>query len=290
VPETFGRAFAIGIALNAAFVVVEAGYGFAAGSMALIADAGHNLTDVLGLVVAWLGAWLSRKPPSRRYTYGLRGTSILAALFNGMLLMLAVGAIVWEAIQRLMAPEPVATTTMMAVAGLGILVNAGTAWLFSGGHGDINVRGAYLHMAADAGVSAGVVLAALGILATGWTWLDPLTSLLIAGVIVWTTWDLLRDSFDMAIAAVPAQIGIADVRGSLEGLPGVTSIHDLHVWPVSTTETALTVHLVMPQGCPGDDFLGHIGQMLRDRHGIGHATVQVERDGSACPLAPDHVL
>jgi cobalt-zinc-cadmium efflux system protein len=278
------------VALNSAFVIVEAFFGFMSGSMALVADAGHNLTDVFGLLIAWLGAWLSAKPPSGRYTYGLRGTSILAALFNGIVLMIAVGAILWEAIARLIAPEPVATTTMMVVAAIGILINAGTAFLFSGGSHDINIRGAYLHMAADAAVSAGVVVAALGILWTGWIWLDPLMSMIIAGVIVWTTWSLLRDSFDMAISAVPGNIEGTHVRTSLERLPGVASVHDLHIWPVSTTEIAMTAHLVMPQGCPGDTFLLELCDLMKDRHGVGHVTVQIERDGSRCPLAPDHVL
>lgn len=290
-PASFGWAFAIGIALNTAFVLLEAGYGLASQSMALLADAGHNLSDVFGLVVAWIGARLSLRPPSARYTYGLRGTSILAALFNAVFLLVAVGAIAWEAVQRLMQPEPVAPVTVMVVAGVGILINGVTAWLFSSGRqGDINVRGAYLHMAADAAVSAGVVLAGLGILLTGWQWLDPLTSLVIAALIVWGTWGLLRDSFDMSINAVPSHLEAGAVRRALELLPGVDSVHDLHIWPISTTEVALTAHLVMSGGSPGDAFLREACTMLQAEHGIGHATLQVERDAATCPLAPEHVV
>jgi cobalt-zinc-cadmium efflux system protein len=252
-PANFGPAFAIGISLNTAFVIVEGIFGYASNSMALVADAGHNLSDVLGLVVAWVAVILSNRAPSPRFTYGLRGSSILAALFNAVFLLVAVGAIGWEAIQRLLHPEPVAGVTVMVVAAVGILINGITAWLFaSGSKGDLNIRGAYLHMAADAAVSMGVVVAGLVILITGWTWLDAATSLAISAVIVWGTWGLLRDSAAMSMSAVPPGIDPAAVRGHLEKCAGVTQVHDLHIWPMSTTEVALTCHLVIPAGQPGD--------------------------------------
>ena len=265
-PVNFGRAFVIGIGLNAAFVLVEAGYGFVANSTALLADAGHNLSDVLGLVVAWIAAVLSKRPPTPRLTYGLRNTSILAALANAVLLLIAAGAIILEAIQRLLHPEPVASMTVIVVAAIGIVINGVTAWLFASGRdGDLNIRGAYLHMAADAAVSAGVVAAGFLIMVTGWLWVDPVTSLLIVAVIVWGTWGLLRESTAMSMAAVPSTIDPATVRDYLVGLPGVVSIHDLHIWPMSTTETALTAHLVMPAGNPGDAFLIETCRQLSHR-------------------------
>jgi cobalt-zinc-cadmium efflux system protein len=279
-PATFGRAFAIGIALNTAFVVVEAGYGWASNSMSLVADAGHNLSDVLGLVVAWVASVLVRRRPSPRFTYGLRGSSILAALFNAVFLLVAVGAILWEAVWRLVHPEPVAGITVMVVAGIGILINGFTAWLFaSGAKGDINIRGAFLHMAADAAVSAGVVLAGLAILLTGLDWIDPLVSLAIGGLIIWASWALLRDSVAMSLAAVPPGIAAEEVAACLRGQPGVVEIHDLHIWPMSTTEPALTVHLVMAEGHPGNRFLIAVAEDLRSRFGIVHATVQIEEAG-----------
>ncbi|PZA10841.1 cation transporter [Rhodopseudomonas palustris] len=291
-PKDFGRAFAIGIALNVVFVIAEAAFGYFSNSMALIADAGHNLSDVAGLVVAWIAAGLSKRPPSARYTYGLRGSSILAALFNAVFLLLAVGAIGWEAIVRLLAPEPVAGTTVMVVATIGIGINAATAWLFaSGRHSDLNIRGAYLHMAADAAVSAAVVVAGVIILFTGWYWIDPTVSLLVAMVIVWGTWGLLRDSTALSLAAVPPGIDPAAVRAFLAKLPGVTQVHDLHIWGMSTTEVALTCHLVMPGGSPGDPFLVDLAHELQDDFGIAHTTVQIETDpNTVCALAPDHVV
>lgn len=289
-PADFGRAFAAGVALNTAFVAVEAGYGFLANSTALLADAGHNLSDVLGLVLAWSAAILSRRAPTARLTYGWRKTSILAALLNAIVLLVACGAIALEAIQRLAHPEPVASMTVMAVAGIGIVINGATAWLFAGGRkGDLNIRGAYLHMAADAGISAGVVVAGLVTLLTGWLWIDPLASLAIVAVIVWGTWGLLRESTAMSLAAVPAAIDPGAVRDYLDRLPGVASIHDLHIWPMSTTEIALTAHLVVPSGHPGDAFLMQAAQHLHDRFGIGHTTLQIELSpAAACVLGSDH--
>jgi cobalt-zinc-cadmium efflux system protein len=291
-PADFGRAFAIGTALNAGFVVVEAGYGIAANSMALLADAGHNLSDVFGLLAAWGAATLAKKAPTARYTYGLRSSSILAALANAIMLMIAVGAIAWEAVQRFGHPEPVAASTVMAVAAIGIVINGITAWMFmSGSKDDINIRGAYLHMVADAAVSLGVVAAGFAILLTGWLWLDPLVSLVIAGVIVRGTWSLLRDSANLALHAVPPGIDPASVRHYLEGLPGVARIHDLHIWPMSTTDTALTCHIVMPDGHPGDAFLAKAAHGLQDNFKIAHATLQIEHgDSGACALEPDHVV
>jgi cobalt-zinc-cadmium efflux system protein len=291
-PANFGRAFAIGISLNTAFVMIEALYGFSSGSMALVADAGHNLSDVLGLVAAWTAAILSKRAPTPRFTYGLKGSSILAALFNAVFLLVAVGAIAWEAVLRLMNPEPVAGVTVMVVAGIGIFINGITAWLFaSGSKGDLNIRGAYLHMVADAAVSAGVVLAGLVILYTGWNWLDPLTSLAISALIVWGTWSLLRDSTAMSLSAVPRGIDPAAVRGYLEQCSGVKGVHDLHIWPMSTTEIALTCHMVIPAGPPGDAYLMDVAHRLKRDFGIEHATIQVETSAaSPCSLAPDHVV
>lgn len=276
-PQDFGRAFAVGTALNLGFVAVEAIFGVIANSTALLADAGHNLSDVIGLLVAWGAALLAKRPPTERFTYGLRGTSILAALGNALLLMMACGAIAWEAIWRFTNPKPVATLTVMVVAGIGILVNGFTAWLFmSGRKSDLNIRGAYLHMVADAGVSLGVVIAGAAIMLTGWLWLDPLTSLVIVAVILWGTWGLLRDSINLALAAVPAHIELAKVKACLEAMPGVTRAHHVHVWAMSTNETALTAHLVMPGGHPGNAFFRQAAHELHERFGIAHPTLQIE--------------
>jgi len=291
-PAQFGAAFAIGIGLNTAFVIVEAVYGYLGNSTALVADAGHNLSDVLGLAVAWAAVALAKRPPSVRFTYGLRGSSILAALFNAMFLLVAVGAIGLEAMQRLFRPEPVAEMTMIVVAAIGIVINGATALLFaSGQRHDINIRGAYLHMVADAAISAGVVVAGLAIMLTGWTWLDAATSLAIVAVILWGTWGLLRESTALSLDAVPPSIDPAAVRGYLERCPGVTEVHDLHIWPMSTTEVALTCHLVIPSGAPGDAFLFGITHHLHETFGIQHSTIQIETDpDSTCALAPDHVV
>lgn len=285
-PVDFGRAFAIGIALNIAFVAVEAGFGLWSNSVALLADAGHNLSDVAGLVVAWVASALGRRKPTPRFTYGWKSASILAALINALLLLVAIAAIVWEAVQRLQHPEPVATATVMAVAAVGILVNGATAWLFASGRkDDLNVRGAFVHMAADALVSLAVVIAGAMIWATGALWLDPAVSLIVAGVIFWSTWGLLRDSLALALAGAPAHVDMAGVRGYLAGLPGVADVHDLHVWAMSTTETALSAHVVMPAGHPGDAMLREIAAELAHDFRIRHITIQVEIDAEgACPL------
>lgn len=282
----------IGIALNIAFVAVEFGYGVLSNSVALMADAGHNLGDVVGLAAAWIASILAARAPSPRFTYGLRSSSILAAMFNAILLLVAVGAISWEAIQRFTHPEPVASLTVMMVAGIGIAVNGVTALLFAAGRRrDVNVRGAFLHMAADALVSVGVVIAALVILLTDWLWLDPVVSLMINAVIVWTTWSLLTDSLKMSMDAVPDDIDPRAVRALLEGEPGVASVHDLHVWPIGSSDRAMTAHLVMPEGSSGDDFLHRLCERLEQRFEIGHVTLQIERGpAEACALAPDTVI
>ena len=286
-PESFDRAFAIGIGLNIAFVAIEALVGLRIDSVALLADAGHNLSDVLGLVVAWGGTMLARTAPTKRFTYGLKGSTILAALANALLLLVALGAIVLEASQRFASPAPTAGLTVSMVAGVGIAVNAVTAWMFARGRkGDVNIRGAYLHMAADALVSAGVVIAGLVIWRTGLTWIDPAVSIAIAILIFWQTWGLLHETIEMALSAVPRGIDFDHVDQALCGLPGVTAIHDLHIWPMSTTEPVLTAHLVMPGGHPGDRFLTDARELLHDRFGIGHATLQVETgDGDDCAMA-----
>jgi cobalt-zinc-cadmium efflux system protein len=287
VPATFDRAFAIGIALNLAFVAAEGGAGLWAGSVALLADAGHNLSDVLGLAVAWGGAVLARRAPSKRFTYGLKGSTILAALANALLLLVVVGAIVLEAVERLRDTghaQAAPGGLVAAIAAAGVVVNGATAWLFARGrNGDVNVRGAYLHMASDALVSAGVVVAGAAIWWTEAAWIDPAVSLLIAALIVGQTWGLLRETVEMVLAAVPRGIDYDRVAAALAELPGVARVHDLHIWPMSTTEPVLTAHLVMPAGSPGDVFLQAAQDMLHHRFGIGHATLQVER-GDACEL------
>jgi len=290
-PASFGKAFAIGISLNTALVAAEAVYGYIGNSTALLADAGHNLSDVLGLVVAWGASIAARRVPSGRFTYGLRASTILAALANAVFLLVATGAIGWEAILRLRAPEPVAGVTVMVVAGIGILINGFTAMLFARGRkDDINIEGAYLHMAADAAVSLGVVVSAALIIWAGWLWLDPLTSLVICATILWSTTSLLRGSIDMSMAAAPKGTDLAAIRAFLLARPGVSGIHDLHVWPISTTEAALTCHLVMPTGA-GDAFLMETTQLLKTSFRIGHTTLQVEtHPDNGCALAPDDVV
>jgi cobalt-zinc-cadmium efflux system protein len=291
-PASYGRAFAIGTALNLGFVVIEAIFGFVGNSMALLADAGHNLGDGLGLVMAWGAYVLSRRKPSASYTFGLGKSSILAALFNALLLLVAVGAIAWEAVQRLIDPQPVVAGIVMAVAAVGILVNGATAMLFAAGRkGDLNVHAAFMHMMADAGVSAGVVVGGLVIAWTGWLWVDPAVSLVVNAVILFATWGILRQSLTLAVAGVPASIDMAAVRKHLAAMPGVSDVHDLHVWPLSTTETALSCHLVMPGGHPGDAYLFEAAKELKEHFGIGHPTFQVETDPHVqCPFAPDEVV
>jgi len=279
-PADFGRAFAIGVVLNTVFVIVEATYGWLAGSMALIADAGHNLSDVLALLLAWGASVAAKKPPSARFTYGFKSSTILAALANAALLLVAIGAILYETLHRLNDPVPVEGMTVVIVAGIGILINGFTAWLFMRGRKhDLNIRGAYLHMAADALVSVGVVVAGLAIIWTGAQWIDPLTSLVIVAVIAWGTWGLAKDSLKLGLLAVPEGISEGQVRAYLASLPGVASVDDLHIWPMSTTETALTAHLVMPGGHPGDAFLRTVSGELEGHHRIGHVTLQVQMQG-----------
>jgi cobalt-zinc-cadmium efflux system protein len=283
-PASFDRAFAIGIALNLLYVLAEGGAGLWTGSVALLADAGHNLSDVLGLAVAWGGASLARRPASKRFTYGLKGSTILAALLNALFLLVALGAIVLEAVQRIGDPPVLAGLTVSVVAGVGILVNAFTAWLFARGrHGDVNIRGAFLHMLSDALVSAGVVIAGIVIWATGIGWIDPVVSLVIAALIFWQTWGLLRETVELSLAGVPRGIDYDRVADALLALPGVTRLHDLHIWAMSTTEPVLTAHLLMPAGPPGDAFLAEARAMLRRDFAIGHATLQVET-GADCAI------
>ena len=287
-PAKFGRAFAIGIVLNTAYLAAEAIWGVMANSLALLSDAGHNFGDVLSLGLAWLASVLASRAPSGRYTYGLRSSSILAALSNAVLLMLVTGGIAWAAILRLMHPAPAASQTIMLVAAGGIAVNALTAWLFASGRkGDVNIRAAFQHMAYDALVALGVVLAGGLMLLTGWVWLDPVVSLIIAGVIVWGTWSLMRESLDLALNAVPTGVDSAAVRNYLNALPGVTEVHDLHIWGMSTTETALTAHLVRPSGELDDALLHDACTELRNRFAVHHSTLQVERgtEGHPCELA-----
>lgn len=287
------RAFALGIALNIGFVLVEAAFGFYADSLALLADAGHNLSDVLGLALAWGAATLARRPPGGRFTYGLRGSTIWAALGNATMLLVAVGAIAWEALQRFATPAPVAANLVIAVAFAGVVVNGASAALFLRGRKDnLNVRGAFVHMAADAALSLGVAIAGVAILWTGWNWLDPAVSLAIAGLIVAGTWGLLRESIALALHSVPRGIELAAVRAHLAALPGVAGVHDLHIWAMSTTEIALTAHLVMPEGHPGDAFLEGAAHALENRFRIGHATLQIERGDGAerCRLQSEEVV
>ena len=292
-PLSLGLAFAVGIALNLGFVAVEATYGALAHSLALLADAGHNLSDVLGLVLAWGATVLVRRLPTKRRTYGFRRSSILASLSNALLLLVAISGIAWEALARFRHPEPVSSGIVMGVAAVGILVNGITAWLFmSGRKGDLNIRSAFLHMAADAAVSLGVVIAALAMRYTGWLWLDPAVSLAIVVVIAGGTWGLLRDSVNLALDAVPQGIDPLEIEAYLEGLPGVMAVHDLHIWGMSTTEAALTVHLVKPDASIDDALLARINTDLHQRFGIDHATVQFELGDVAhpCGKAPHVAL
>lgn len=286
-----GSAFAIAVSLNLVFVVAEAAAGLVSGSLALLADAGHNLGDVLSLLLAWGASVLASRPPSERFTYGLKSSSILAALANATLLWVALGAILIETIRRFADPQPVAGLAMTLVAALGILVNGLSALLFArGSKSDLNLRAAFQHLIADAAVSGGVVVAGLLIMATGLTWIDPVASLVITAVIAFGSWGLLRDSVKLGLLGVPEGIDSAAVRAFLTGQPGVGAVHDLHIWPMSTTETALTAHLVMPGGYPGDTFLHHLAHELDHDFGIGHATLQIETAHDACVLHADEVV
>lgn len=280
-PPDYNRAFAVGVVLNVGFVVVEATFGVLSGSLALLTDAGHNLSDVMGLLLAWGAAALARKRPSPRRTYGYSRATIIASLFSGLLLMGAVGAIGWEAVNRLMDPPAPAGKTIMIVAAIGVVINTVTAlFFFSGKDHDLNIRGAYLHMAADAAVSLGVVLSGAAIFYFGFNWIDPVISLVIAAVIFLSTWGLLRDSLNLAVDAVPRNVDPEAVRGYLSGLPGVRAIHDLHIWPMSTTDTALTAHMVMDALPDSDHFLNDVSHNLDDRYSIKHSTIQLERSDS----------
>lgn len=276
-PKDFGRAFAIGVTLNIVFVVIEATFGFLYGSMALVADAGHNLSDVLALLLAWAASIAAKRPPSARYTYGFKSSTILAALGNALLLAFAIGAILFETSHRLLEPIEPEGVVMMIVAGIGVIINAATAMLFIRGQEDINIKGAYLHMAADALVSLGVVVAGLAIFLTGFWWIDPLVSFAIVAMIAWGTWGLAKDSLAMGLLAVPPNIDESAVRAHLANLEGVDAVHDLHIWPMSTTETALTAHLVMPGVDCTDTFLHEVSDALAGRFGINHSTIQIER-------------
>ncbi|MCP3915383.1 MAG: cation transporter [bacterium] len=277
-PRDFGRAFKLGIGLNLAYVGIEAGYGLVVGSLALVADAGHNLSDVAGLVLAYGATLLAGKKPTQRRTYGLRRATILAALASAILLLVVLGGLTLEALRRLTDPAEVSGKTVIIVAAIGVVINTATALLFASGRdSDLNIRGAYLHMVADAGVSLGVVLAGAGMLWTSWTWLDPAISLAIVVVVLISTWSLLRDSADLAMDAVPQGIDPVEVEHFLLDVPGVAALHDLHIWGLSTTEAALTAHLVVPEKAVGDEFLHEVGRELHDRFGIEHATLQVER-------------
>ena len=292
-PRDYGRAFLLGMALNLAYVVAEAGIGVVSGSLALLADAGHNLGDVLALCLSWGAALLGRRRPSRRFTYGLRSSSILAALGNALILLIVTGGIAWEALWRLAHPVPVAGGTVAWVAAAGIAVNGATALLFAGdADQDLNRKSAFLHMLADALVTAGVLVSGIAIALTGFVLLDPVVSLIVSAVIVYGTWDLVRQAFRLALDAVPEGIDPNAVRRHLLAQPGVQAIHDLHIWGMSTTETALTCHLVMPGGHPGDAALGLLARELDERFAIHHATLQIELGDSdeACALTPETVV
>lgn len=288
----YGRAFSIGIALNVLYVAIEAYYGWQADSLALLSDAGHNLSDVLGLLIAWGGFFLAQLRPTQRHTYGWGRATIMAALFNALILLMAVGGIVLEAIQRLSHPVPIHSDIVMLVAGIGVAINGITAWLFMPRRDhkdrqDINLRGAFLHMAADALVSFGVVMAGLIYLWTGWSWLDPAISLVIALVILMSTWELLGLSLHLSMDGVPTSVELGDLNKVISALPGVSGVHDLHVWAMSTAEIALTVHLVMPDGHPGDAFINDVAKRLHDDFAIEHATIQIETGDQPCSLS-DH--
>jgi len=276
-PADFNKAFIIGIALNSSYILIEVIYGLSFNSLALLADAGHNLSDVLGLLIAWGASYLVMKKPTESHTYGFKKSSILAAFVNSLILLVAIGGIVWEAIGRFSDPQPIEGSVVMIVAGIGVIINTFTALLFlRGKENDINIKGAFLHMAADAAISLGVVIVGFLIMKTGILWLDPLVSIIIAIVIFFGTWSLLKESTNMALDAIPRSIDRAEVEKFLNSLEGVEEVHDLHIWAMSTTETALTAHLVMPNGELNDDFTSNVADELKHKHRISHATLQIE--------------
>lgn len=285
-------AFRWAVVLNAVYVLIEAGAGFITGSLALLADAAHNLTDVAGLIIAWAAASAAKRPPGKQFTFGYGRTTILAALANALSILVGVGAVIWEAVHRLQNPVAVPALTILVVAAIGIAVNFGTALLFrTSRQNDLNAEGAYLHMAADAAVSLGVVLAAIGIMLTGWLWLDPLIAILVSALIGWTAWKLLRAGLRLGLDGVPPHINLDKVTAFFASQPGVTDVHDLHIWPISTTRVALTVHLVIPGNHPGDTFLINMQALLEKRYGIHHPVIQIESgDGPPCPFAPAHIV
>lgn len=288
-PHDYNRAFIIGTSLNIGFVIVEATAGFLTNSLALLADAGHNFSDVLGLLLAWGASWLVKQPPTHRFTYGWRRSSILAALSNSVLLLLAMGAIAYESIQRLSNPSEIPGQTIIIVALIGVAINTITALLFmSGRHGDLNIRGAFLHMAADALVSVGVVIAGIAILTTGWLWFDPVISLVIVVVVVFGTWQLFKDSLHLALDGVPNNIELKAVEAYLREIEGVINLHDLHIWAMSTTETALTVHLIMDEQTMLDRFLTQTAQQLKEKFAISHTTIQIETGNPLYPCCLDN--
>jgi cobalt-zinc-cadmium efflux system protein len=283
-PANYNATFAIGVGLNLVYVLVEVAAGLWFGSLALLADAGHNLSDIVGLLLAWGGHALSRVSRTKRYTYGFRSTSILAALFNGLILLVAIGAIAWESVRRFWDPVVVPGLMIIVVAFVGVIVNGITTWLFvQGREDDVNIRGAFLHMAADTGVSAVVVVGGIGIMLTGWTWIDPTLSLTVAVVILFGTWGLLREAVELVLQAVPRGIDPEEVERLLASQPGVTGVHDLHIWAMSTTEVAMTTHLVRPSLECNDAFLSETTALLKERFKIGHATIQIERDPHLMP-------
>jgi cobalt-zinc-cadmium efflux system protein len=288
-PANYGFAFGFGIILNVIFITIEVVYGILGNSLALVADAGHNLSDVLGLAISWVAVWLGKKAPTKKRTYGFKRSSILSALFNAVFLLVALGAIAWEAIQRFSSPQPVAGKTVIIVAIVGIVINGITALLFmSGRKNDLNIRGTFLHMASDAVVSFGVVVAGFIILWTGWQWLDPLVSLILSIIILFGTWGLLKESVNLSLDAVPEEIDIQKIEDYLKGMPTVLEVHDLHIWGMSTTEAALTVHLIRSEIEDNDELLHKLTKELHDKFDIEHPTIQIEKGTFSCALQPDN--